>query len=739
MALKGLIRGRYQIVEEIGRGGFGIAYRANDTKVGRDVVVKQLRSTFADEADPKAARLFEVEWRSLATLSEHPNIVYLIELLDEHNAFVMQYIGGGNLTETIKRRGALPLLEAVNVLIEVCDGLSAAHRIGIVHRDIKPSNILLTTDGHAKISDFGIAHAPREGLDSDYTASGSNLGTINYMAPEQARGDNRITPAADVYSVGATAYAAVTARYYLPFRPVANDFDYETMAYNFKLVKEREPDRPQRYNPAIPLSLEAVIMRCLAKEPQQRYTNAVDLGTAFHRVRTLLETERDKLYDDADAAFTGAKWATAVKLYDRIQTLDGNYADVTRKSEIARNWIASDSTPRDDVDAPVVSVRPAVKPVAVLRPSVVPVPAPLPDVGMMDDLSSIPAHPKNMPGVPAVPLLDDYEASRAASLDRVQQRRLERQRDARRINIRLALFGVVLFAALALGVFFLSDAPGALFRSPTPRAASIATVLPPTTNTQATATAEAQQTNAASIGSNATPVATLLATTVAPATSAVATATAIISPTATATLRPPSVAMPADVNGIGAVDSSSSLPQCSTVNGIKIVTQLTIPCLNAKTPNKQVRIIVEFTPQTGSTERFDRVARMVESDFGVLFVYPPDNVADLSRAGFYTVSFVYDNTPLSQTVMFTANAPLPLPTPTPRPATATPRPPTPRPTLPPAPQPTNTAIPPTNTAVPPTATPKPTNTAVPATIAPATVAPAATPASAPISTPQPTV
>ena len=155
MALKGLIRERYHITEEIGRGGFGIAYRAHDLKVDRDVVVKQLHEQWAtDEANPKARRLFETEWRSLARLSEHPNIVYLIDLLEEYNAFVMQWVGGGNLTDLIKGKGKLSLLQSVSLLSEVCDGLAAAHKLGIVHRDIKPSNILLTTEGHAKISDF---------------------------------------------------------------------------------------------------------------------------------------------------------------------------------------------------------------------------------------------------------------------------------------------------------------------------------------------------------------------------------------------------------------------------------------------------------------------------------------------------------------------------------------------------------------------------------------------------------
>ncbi|MEI6045459.1 MAG: serine/threonine-protein kinase [Chloroflexota bacterium] len=342
MALKGIVRARYKIIEEIGRGGFGVAYRARDIRVGRDVVVKQLHDWAVDDQNPKARMLFETEWRSLASLSEHPNIVYLIDLLEEHNAFVMQYVGGGNLTEAIKSKGKLPLLEAVRLMAEVCDGLAAAHRLNIVHRDIKPSNILLTTEGHAKISDFGIAHQPHEGQDLDVTISGSNLGTINYMAPEQARGDNRITPLADIYSVGATLYAAVTGRYYLPFRAVRSDFDYETMAYNFKLVRERDPDKPRRYNAAIPTNLESVILHSLEKEPRERYSSAEELSKALGHVRTQLEVERNRAYLEAEVALEQARWALALKLYDKVLAIDETYAKAVTQRELARKWLEPD-------------------------------------------------------------------------------------------------------------------------------------------------------------------------------------------------------------------------------------------------------------------------------------------------------------------------------------------------------------------------------------------------------------
>jgi serine/threonine protein kinase len=348
MALRGTVQNRYRIVREIGRGGFGIAYHAVDTIMGRNVVLKQLHSQFAeDDTNPKARRLFEAEWRSLSQLSEHPNIVTLLDWLPDENAFVMQYVGGGNLTEIIKSKGRLSLLQAAKVMSEVCDGLSAAHSLNIVHRDIKPSNILLTNDGHAKISDFGIAHLPRDENDVELTLSGSNLGTINFMSPEQARGDNRITPAADIYSVGATLFAAVVGRYYLPFRAMRSDYDYETLAYNFKLVKERDPDKPRKYNPYLLPQFEAVIMKCLEKDIKRRYGSAEEVSFALNQVRTKLEEERDRTFEEAEYFYAQAKWATALKLYDKLFAVDDNEEEVIIQTanahrEVARKWLSDE-------------------------------------------------------------------------------------------------------------------------------------------------------------------------------------------------------------------------------------------------------------------------------------------------------------------------------------------------------------------------------------------------------------
>ena len=169
--------------------------------------------------------------------------------------------------------------------------------------------------------------------------SGSNLGTINFMAPEQARGDNRITPAADLYSVGTTLYAAITGRYYLPFRAVKNDMDYETMAYNFRLVRDREPDKPRRYNPYVTPALEAIVMKCLQKNSVDRYQDAEEVSRDLRRVRTQLENERDRTYREAEAALTVAKWGQALKLYDKVLAIDENYGEAAAHRAMADKWL----------------------------------------------------------------------------------------------------------------------------------------------------------------------------------------------------------------------------------------------------------------------------------------------------------------------------------------------------------------------------------------------------------------
>mgnify|MGYP001047811027 FL=1 len=733
MSLKGLVRERYQILEEIGRGGFGIAYRAHDLKVDRDVVVKQLHEQWVtDEANPKARRLFETEWRSLARLSEHPNIVYLIDLLEEYNAFVMQWVGGGNLTDLIKSKGNLSLLQSVRLMGEVCDGLAAAHKLGIVHRDIKPSNILLTTEGYAKISDFGIAHQPHAGQDRDVTISGSNLGTINFMAPEQARGDNRITPAADLYSVGTTLYAAVTGRYYLPFKAVKSDLDYETMAYNFRLVRDREPDRPRRYNPYISGGLEAVIMKCLHKQVNERYQDAEEVGYVLKRVRTQLENDRDRLYREAEAALSVGKWSQAVKLYARVLAIDDTYSEAAAHREIARGHVSGDGekgrerlksfqaepvkvlgvntsvrsggTSRAQVQAPVQTPPPQPAQDEVVSPPSV-APAVSEKVDKSVELGPFEVKPANPaagsadagsgkpPGEPEVVLWGNELPSAEAEAERPQ----------RRFPLPpwlLALLLLLLIAALALGAFFVfQGSPASSATAPAATATAAPTTgeisLAPAVNSQANLLTTLPPTPVFAPTASPEPVAT------APASGAQPTATAgaspsVVAPTPTPVVTPTPLVLkqplfaslfttaefPNNAPGqpLNNFFTNSTILLFGKVNiqdGVKVGDALTLEVF--RVVNNQP----EATPILSRNEKITQNAYILSS--------LPSNVTP----GQYSVTLKLSGQVVNQgqPVTYTIAA---VPTATPRPvATA----------APPQPTPTATLVPPTATVMPPTLVP----------------------------------
>lgn len=744
MSLKGLVRERYQILEEIGRGGFGIAYRAHDLKVDRDVVVKQLHEQWVtDEANPKARRLFETEWRSLARLSEHPNIVYLIDLLEEYNAFVMQWVGGGNLTDLIKSKGNLSLLQSVRLIGEVCDGLAAAHKLGIVHRDIKPSNILLTTEGYAKISDFGIAHQPHAGQDRDVTVSGSNLGTINFMAPEQARGDNRITPAADLYSVGTTLYAAVTGRYYLPFKAVKSDLDYETMAYNFRLVRDREPDRPRRYNPYISGGLEAVIMKCLHKQVSERYQDAEEVGYVLKRVRTQLENDRDRLYREAEAALSVGKWAQAVKLYDRVLAIDDTYGEAAAHRELARGHVSGEAGEKSRERArsfPVEQVRvlgatlsarfggsgqslPAQAPVQTPPPLPPPLPVqneaatPAPAVSEQEPEKvdkSVPLGPFEVrPPNPAAGSADAGSGKAPGEPEVVlwsnelRPAEAEAERPRRRWPLPpwlLALLALLILALLVGAFFFFQNAPAA--SAPGPGPALTATAPPtsgeislaPAVNSQAGLAATLPPTPVFAPTASPEPVATAPASTAAasPAdaqTTEAAASPSIIAPTPTPAVTPTPLAFKQPL--FASLFTTGEFPNNAPGQPLNnFFTNSTILLFGKVNIQEGVRVgdavtlevyrVVNNRPETAPI--LSRNEKITQNAY--ILSPLPSNVAP----GLYSVTLKLGGQVVNpaQPVTYTI-APVP---------TATPRP---RPTAPP-PEPA-TAVPPTATEVPPTPVP----------------------------------
>ncbi len=246
----------YRISAKIGSGGMGDVYLADDTKLNRRVALKFLPSHLA--ADTILRARFTREVQAVAALN-HPNIVHVYEVseFNQRPFFAMEYVEGEPLREHM-RPGKMPIADALTYIMGLCEGLEAAHKVGIVHRDIKPANIVIASSGRVKILDFGLA---KRASDPTLTSMGSTLGTICYMSPEQVQGkdsDNR----SDLFSVGIVLYEMVAGR--LPFR---GDYDAATLT---AIVSD--PHEPlAKFRPDAPPRLIAIVDRLLSKDPVQRY------------------------------------------------------------------------------------------------------------------------------------------------------------------------------------------------------------------------------------------------------------------------------------------------------------------------------------------------------------------------------------------------------------------------------------------------------------------------------------
>ncbi len=258
--------GDFELLEELGRGGMGIVYRACQLSLGREVAVKMiLRGQFASGADRQR---FRVEAEATARL-DHPGIVPVYEVgeVSGRPYFNMKFIKGRTLGQRLAE-GPLPAREAARILVSVARAIHEAHRHGVLHRDLKPSNILLDDDGQPHVTDFGLAKQ----LDdpASLTRSGAVLGTPAYMAPEQAAGARgEVGPASDVYSLGAVLYHMLTGR--PPFQ-AASAVD------TVLLVLEQDPVPPRMLNPKVDRDLEMITLKCLQKPTDLRYATAAALA-----------------------------------------------------------------------------------------------------------------------------------------------------------------------------------------------------------------------------------------------------------------------------------------------------------------------------------------------------------------------------------------------------------------------------------------------------------------------------
>lgn len=264
----------YRIEERIGEGGMGIVYRAHDPELKRNVAIKVLRSETLDAETPRLrdeARLrFLQEARAAAALA-HPGITTVFRVGEDLGRpyIAMEWLSGQPLDVILRGRAPLPIEQAAQIGVDLGEALEAAHRAGIVHRDIKPSNLVILADGRLKVTDFGLAR--RDSGNLVKTTAGIVLATPLYASPEQLRGD-RVDARTDIFSAGVVLYVCLTGR-----RP----FDGASYGDLIRAVLEDEPIPPRHYNEEIPKGLEDVVLRTLAKEPDERYPSAGALAEAL--------------------------------------------------------------------------------------------------------------------------------------------------------------------------------------------------------------------------------------------------------------------------------------------------------------------------------------------------------------------------------------------------------------------------------------------------------------------------
>ncbi len=279
-----VLHDRYEIEELIGSGGMARVYKAKCRQLNRHVAIKVLREELKD--DREFVEKFKTEALSAASLT-HPNIVSVFDSGEEDGIyyFVMEYVEGYTLKQYISRRGLLEWREACNITLGICNAIEQAHRNNIVHRDIKPHNIMMNSDGVVKVTDFGIAKAVSS---STIVRGGNIIGSVHYFSPEQARGASS-TFKSDIYSIGIVFYELLTGR--VPFD--AND------PFNVaKMQVEQSPIEPKRLNENVPRSVNSVVMRALAKKPEERYNSVTEMIAAIKNAISIASTYGDQGFDE---------------------------------------------------------------------------------------------------------------------------------------------------------------------------------------------------------------------------------------------------------------------------------------------------------------------------------------------------------------------------------------------------------------------------------------------------------
>ena len=271
--------GNFELLERIGRGGMGEVWRARDTRLKRDVAIKLLPAAFTRDAD-RIAR-FEHEARAASALN-HPNIISIFDVGHENNSWwIVSELVDGESLRSLLDRGLPPMHKAIELAVQIAEGLEAAHKSGIVHRDVKPGNVMATPEGRVKILDFGLAKqnpAPGNGgatVTADLTDTGAVMGTAAYMSPEQARGEE-LDARTDLFSFGAVLYEMATGR---------APFSGDTSAVIFEAILNRQPESALERNPSLPPEMDRIIRKALEKDRNLRYQDAAEMRADLERLR----------------------------------------------------------------------------------------------------------------------------------------------------------------------------------------------------------------------------------------------------------------------------------------------------------------------------------------------------------------------------------------------------------------------------------------------------------------------
>jgi hypothetical protein len=269
MNVAAALEGRYQLLKELGRGGMGIVFQAHDKELREQVAIKILSPLLSNDPDALERLKREV---SAARRITHPNVIRIHDIAEARGLqyVSMEFFQGDSLKGFIKRQGSLSMMQAHQIAAQICDGLEAAHRQGVIHRDLKSQNILINATGQIKIIDFGLAHAAHlKGM----TATGLIMGTPEYMAPEQVTG-SKVDERADIYSLGIILYEIFTGRV-----PFTGD---SAIAIGFKQMKD-VPESPCTLNPQLPSAVQRVILKALEKDPIRRYRSVSELKSDLEK------------------------------------------------------------------------------------------------------------------------------------------------------------------------------------------------------------------------------------------------------------------------------------------------------------------------------------------------------------------------------------------------------------------------------------------------------------------------